>query len=89
MYYLPLSAETGGDASKNGTLPIVAGLVNDLSTRRFVSLPLWTSLQVCQNQFVSAMNCVYVFKIDMRVLNFPGPRERWYSNKDNSSCGVI
>ena len=52
MFYLPHSTEPDGDdASKNSTLPIIAGLVNDLSTRRFVSLPLWTTLQVRLTQY--------------------------------------
>lgn len=47
MYYSPRPNDVeGDDVSRNNALPIIAGLVNDLSTRRFVSLPLWTTLQV-------------------------------------------
>lgn len=46
MYYLPRPNDADGDdVSRSNALPIIAGLVNDLSTRRFVSLPLWTTLQ--------------------------------------------
>lgn len=46
MYYLPpVSESETEEASRNIALPVIAGLVNDLSTRRFVSLPLWTTLQ--------------------------------------------
>lgn len=46
MFYLPSPSDTESvDSPRNTTLPIIAGLVNDLATRRFVSLPLWTTLQ--------------------------------------------
>lgn len=47
MLYLPQPTDLeSDDAARASALPVISGLVNDLSTRRFVSLPLWTTLQV-------------------------------------------